>query len=289
MKVLVIGGTGKVGSILVRKLHEKNVKVRVLCRNAERASALPKDVEPVVADLVQNSDTSAEAFKGVDAVFMLNPLTPSEGVEAGLAVQYARDAGVRRFVYQSVHGLEEMSYIPHIAAKLAVERAITSSGMQWTFIRPNYFFQNDLTAKPALEKGLYTAPVGSIGVASVDTGDIAEAEANVLTETGHENQIYNLVGPAVLTGESCAATWSDVLGRQVRYVGNVDGWRAATREFMPPWLNYSVGLMYKNINDRGMLSEAEDVKLAETLLNRPLRTYRDFVGQLAKTWGIAAK
>jgi uncharacterized protein YbjT (DUF2867 family) len=289
MKILVIGATGKVGSILVRKLLEKKADVRVLCRSAERVASLPKEVETVVADLIQNVDEAAETFKGVDAVFMLNPFTPSETTEGLLAVQYARAAGVRKFVYQSVHRLEEVDYIPHIAPKLAIERAIKGSGMQWTIVRPSYFFQNDANSKPGLEKGLYTAPVGPVGVSSVDAGDIAEAEANILTEGGHEGKVYNLVGPDVITGETCAATWSEVTGKQIRYVGNVDGWRAATKAFMPPWINSSLGMMYKNINDRGMLSEGDDVKTVATLLKRPARSYRDFVAQLAGSWGMSAK
>ena len=44
MKVLVLGGTGMVGSQVVAELAERKAEVHVLTRNAEKAAA-PEDIE----------------------------------------------------------------------------------------------------------------------------------------------------------------------------------------------------------------------------------------------------
>jgi uncharacterized protein YbjT (DUF2867 family) len=286
MKILVIGGTGKVGNHLVEKLLARDGDIRVLSRSAERAAALPSGVEPVAANIIQDPADAVKAFEGVNTVFMLNQPTSDEMVEGLLAVALAERAGVSRFVYQSVHAAEKMDYIPHVASKLAIERGLRASGMAWTFLRPNYFYQNDLNAKAGIEAGLFTQPIGEAGVASVDAGDIADAAATVLLDDGHDYRSYNLVGPDTLTGESCAAIWSEALGREIRYVGDPDRWQAATRSFMPAWFNYDLTMMYRHLGRQGMPSEAGDVTAVTSLLGRPPRSYRDHVTALAAEWDL---
>lgn len=283
MRVLVIGGTGKVGSILIEKLLGKGAHVRVLARSAERAAALPAATETAIHDICADPADAAEAFRGVDAVFMLNRPTLMELAEGLLATALARDAGVSRFVFQSVHTAEKMAYIPHVASKLGIERGLVASGMDWTFLRPNYFYQNDLTMMPDLVRGLYTAPIGRVGVASVDAEDIAEAAAICLMESGHEGKCYNLVGPDVLTGDDSAQIWAEVTGRDVRYVADPSQWQQATRAFMPPWFNFDLTMMYRHLGEKGMLPEAGDVESVTKLLGRPPRSYREFVAEQAKS------
>ncbi|HWR58836.1 MAG TPA: NAD(P)H-binding protein, partial [Thermodesulfovibrionales bacterium] len=69
MKILVIGGTGTVGSQVVQELLARKAVVRVLTRSEEKAKTLPSGVESVVGDLL-NPDTVRSVFKGVDGVFM---------------------------------------------------------------------------------------------------------------------------------------------------------------------------------------------------------------------------
>jgi uncharacterized protein YbjT (DUF2867 family) len=44
MKILVIGGTGTVGSLVVKELSARDVEISVLTRNPEKMKALPKGV-----------------------------------------------------------------------------------------------------------------------------------------------------------------------------------------------------------------------------------------------------
>src|SRR5579863_7075483 len=110
--ILIIGGTGTVGSELVRELLVRGQYVKVLSRSPEKVRDLPAGVEGVVGDLLE-PETIRTVFRGVRAVYMSNASSPSEAHEGLNAVEGARRAGIGRFVYQSVFGAEE-SHIPII-------------------------------------------------------------------------------------------------------------------------------------------------------------------------------
>ena len=285
MKCLVIGGTGKVGIPLVARLLERGVDVTVLLRSAERTALVPAPAAPIVADWIGNPASAVAAFRGKDAVFMLNKASLNETVEGTMAVNLAREAGVGRFVYQTVHLLEQLAYLPHVAPKLAIRHAIETSGTSYTFLAPNHFFQNDEIVRiPLLQKDRYLTPLGPIGCWSVDARDIADAAAIVLTTPGHDGCSYNIVGPGRLTGINAAAVWARVLGRDVEYAESIEEWRDYTRPFMPAWLHYDLSLMYRHFAQRGMLGTPDDVAQFTELLGRPPRSLQDYAVEQARAW-----
>ena len=216
MKILVVGGTGNVGSEVVRQLKARNVSVSVLTRSAEHVSKLPAGVSGVIGDLLDPSTLGV--FAGFEAVFLLNPVSTTETFEGILGVNGARDAGVKRIVYLSVHDLDKASHLPHFGGKIGIEAAVRDSGMQYTIVRPNNFYQNDVWMKEAIMSyGVYPQPLGSAGVSRIDVRDIAEVSVLALTSDAHNGKIYNLVGPDPVTGESTAAEWSRALGKPIKY------------------------------------------------------------------------
>jgi len=288
MRVLVIGGNGKVGRPLVGRLLASGAAVRVLTRSAERAPMIDPRAQPVVADLADDPASAVAAFAGIDAVYMLNQPTFRETAEGLLAIEIARSAGVRRFVYQSVFRVEDLAYLPHVAPKWTIQRALMQSGMRWTVLSPNHFYQNDLMTRAALlERGQYTLPVGPIGCSSVDAEDIAAAATVVLTGEGHERRNYAIVGPRPLSGQDCAQAWSQALGRDVQYAGDFERWREQMKPAMPAWLNFDLALMYRDFGSRGFLASEREVAQMHELLGRPARSYEDYVRMQAAEWTAA--
>ena len=100
MKVLVLGGTGTVGSAVVRELLARKADVRVLTRSAEKAKGLPAGAQAIIGDLL-DIGTIRSVFRGMDSVFILTGLSTSEAHEGLLAVNGARMAGVKRIVFRS--------------------------------------------------------------------------------------------------------------------------------------------------------------------------------------------
>ena len=285
MNILLIGGTGTVGSQTVRELLRHNVQPSVLTRSAEKVRELPAGVRGVVGDLF-HTETLSAALRGIDRLILITPLTTSEAVDGLRAVRLAREASVRRLAFLSIQDVEKVPEAPHFSAKIAIEHAIRESGIPWTFIRPNNFFQNDFWFKQAIvDHGVYPQPYGSVGMSRVDTRDIAEALATATLEEGHEGQSYPLVGPDVVTGESTAATWSRHLGRDVRYAGDdLDAWEAQMRKIMPDWAVDDWVIMYRYFQRNGLRASDEDLRTQARILKHPPRRFDDFVKETAATW-----
>ena len=149
MKILVTGGTGTVGSEVVKELVKRDADFSVLTRDAKKP--LPAGVKALEGNLL-DVNSVRQVFKGVDAAFLLNPVSQTETSEALMAVTAMRNAGVKRVVYVSVHDVDGAPWLPHFGSKIGVEAAIKKSGMEYTILRPNNFYQNDYWFKDVLQQ-----------------------------------------------------------------------------------------------------------------------------------------
>lgn len=282
MSILVIGGTGTVGSQTVRELLRRGARVRVLTRSGEKARALPRGAQGAVGDL-ERRDSLEAACRGAEKVFLITPLSPVEARLGINAVEAARAAGVRHVVFLSVFNVDAGAHIPHFKSKVEIHAALKASGLPWTLIMPNNFYQNDLFLKDAIVgAGIYPQPLGGVGVSRVDVRDIAEAAANVLTGGGHEGKSYPLAGPEPLTGESVAAAYGRALGRPVKYAGDdLERWGEAALRALPDWLVRDLKVMYRFFQERGLRATAADLARVEQVLGHPPRPFDAFARELA--------
>jgi len=289
MTVLVTGATGNVGRQVVEHLAKRGADVRALVRDPSRAD-LPAGVEVVQGDLL-DVDALRGAFSGVSTLFLLNAVVADEYTQALIALNVAREAGIERFVYLSVIHSDLYVDVPHFAGKYGVERMIERMGLNATILRPAYFIDNDLTIKDVVSGyGVYPMPIGSKGLAMVDTRDIAEVAAIELLRRERSAvplalDRINLVGPETLTGSAVAAIWSDALGRQISYPGeDTAAFEQNLRQFMPSWMAFDMRLMSERFISDGMIPAAGDVERLTTLLGRPLHSYRDFATRVATSY-----
>jgi uncharacterized protein YbjT (DUF2867 family) len=285
MRILVIGGTGTVGSQVVRELLARKAAVRVLTRSGDKAKGLPAGAEGVIGDLL-DPGTVRSVFKGIDSVFMLLAVSATETHEGLMAVNGMRMAGVKRIAYMSVHNLDQALHLPHFGSKLPIETVLKTSGISYTILRANNFFQNDYLFRDAMiTHGVYPQPIGDVGLSRVDVRDIAEAAAIVLTTPGHEGQTYNLVGPDVHTGKSTAEVWGRALGKTIAYGGNdLDAWEQQSLQFLPAWMVFDFKLMYSFFQDKGLTSTQSDIERQTKLLGHSPRNFEDFAMETARLW-----
>ncbi|WP_312794817.1 NmrA/HSCARG family protein [Tianweitania sp.] len=286
MTILVTGASGNIGSQVVDHLIKRGADVRAFVRDPSKAK-FAADVSVVQGDLL-DVDSLREAYAGVSTLFLLNAVVPDEFTQALIALNVAHEAGIERIVYLSVIHGDRYVNVPHFAGKFAVERMIEQMGLHATILRPAYFMNNEFMIKDAIQSyGIYPMPIGSKGLAMVDASDIAEVAAIELIRREQSPVALpldriNLVGPDTLTGADAAAIWSDVLGRQISYPGeDFAGFEQTLRQFMPPWMAHDMRLMGQRFISEGMVPDAGDVDRLTTLLGCPLRSYRDFVTQIA--------
>jgi len=285
MKNLILGATGTIGSGVVRELLDRNQDVRVLTRTAGKTDGFGAKVQTVVGNLLEPA-TLTGAFDGIDNVFLLNAVSTTETHEGLIALNEAKQAGVKRVVYLSVHNADQGAHIPHFGSKLPIETVLKSSGMQWTILRPNNFFQNDVWMKDAITKyGVYPQPIGDIGCSRVDARDIAEAAAIVMTTPGHEGQTYNLVGSKPINGTTAAEMWTTAMGTKISYQGNdLEAWSKQMAAYMPAFMLYDMKIMYAFFQKHGLLANETDIKRQTQMLGHAPRTFEAFVAETAKSW-----
>ncbi|NGP77906.1 NmrA family NAD(P)-binding protein [Balneolaceae bacterium YR4-1] len=285
MKTLVIGGTGTVGSEVVNQLLTEETGIVVLTRSSDNFEKLPEGVEGVVGDLLQPK-TLRSIFKEVDRVFMLNAVSPTECSEGLMALLAAKSERVKKIVYLSVHNVDDAPHLPHFGAKIPIEQAIKETGIDYTILRANNFYQNDYWFKDAiLQYGVYPQPIGDVGLSRVDIRDIAEAAAIALTTDQAANEILNLVGPEVLTGEQTAEIWSEALDKSISYGGNdLDSWEEQMLQYMPDWMVYDFRHMYAYFQEHGLKAGEGDVERLTELLGHEPVSFKVFAKQTAIEW-----
>jgi len=289
MTILVTGSTGTIGTQVLEFLHGQGADVRALTRSPEKA-ALPTGVTAVKGDLA-DVDSIRAALDGVSTLFLLAPNSPDELMQAMLALNAARDGGVKGIVYLSVFKGEEYADVPHFASKVTVERMIAAYGLPATILRPAYFIQNDMRQKDALlGAGIYGMPVGANGISMVDVRDIGEAAARELLRRDRSSaplarETYELVGPDPLNGEALATLWSEILGKPISYAGDdLEGLEQRLKAFGPAWLAYDMKLMMRRYQQDGAVATDEEIARLTALLGHAPRSYRDFAKVAASSW-----
>ncbi|MFI6296242.1 SDR family oxidoreductase [Nonomuraea sp. NPDC050790] len=232
--VLVTGATGGIGSLLVPALLARGVHVRAMTRSAERAVGLPDGAETVVADLGE----PGAALDGVDTVFLNSPSAPDAADLQIRFAQSARRAGVRRLVVLSQYAARADSPVRFLRWHAAVETSIRDLGLEsWTVLRPNLFMQGVLAFAGLIRaQGMFAAPIGGAAVSAVDTRDIADAAAAVLTEPGHAGRTYTLTGPRAVTHTEIAEALSAATGTRIAFADTrPEDFAAALRGMLPDW------------------------------------------------------
>lgn len=284
MKVLVTGGTGRVGRELVDQLQQRGASVRIFTRDQDSKS-LPAGAEVAVGDLT-NPDTVRTALQGVDKLFLLIGNVADELTQALLTYEVAREAKIQHITYLSVYQAERFPDVPHFIAKHTIETALKDFDVPFTILRPGYFFQNDVALKDLLTgPGIFPTPIGEAGLAAVDARDIAEAAAITLTTEGHAGKTYDLVSHTTLSGPGAAAIWSKVLGKPVTYPGvPVAAFEQQLRQFMPPWYAMDLRLMFQRYQERGFAPAPTDADAFAKLLGRAPRSYEQFAEEMAAAW-----
>lgn len=285
MTILVTGATGNIGRNVVEQLAKRGASVRALVRDPSKAK-FPGGVEVVQGDLL-DVDSLRAAMKGATTLFLLNGVVADEYTQALIALNVAREAGIKRIVYLSVIHSDRYVNVPHFAGKFGVERMIEQMKLGATILRPAYYMDNEITIKDLVTGyGIYPMPIGDKGLAMIDARDVAEVAAIELIRREQSStplpiDYINVVGPDTLTGADAAAMWSDVLGRTITFPGNdTAAFEQNLRQFMPSWMAFDMRLMAERFLTEGMVPDTGDVERLTKLLGRPLRSYRDHIAQI---------
>jgi uncharacterized protein YbjT (DUF2867 family) len=221
-KILVTGATGPVGSRLVERLVKHGgVKVLAGTRNPEKASWLAKLGADLVEMDLDDPDSTATALANIDKLYMLTPGQGDQVQQGNNLISAAESAGVKRVVRQSAIGAESDPAIFLQRLTRSVEVGLMGSDLNWTFLRPNGFMQNyEQFAESIKTRGEFYLPAGDCKVSYVDAADIADVAVTILLDNTDEysEKTYDITGPEAIDNYQVAAAFSEVLGREVKYI-----------------------------------------------------------------------
>lgn len=285
MRLLVTGATGKLGSKIVDALL-KTVpanQLAVSVRNPEKAEGIKtRGVEVRQGDF-DRPETLDTAFKGIDRLLIISADGDNETRirQHTNAVAASERAGVKFIVYTSIADARESKNMLAPTHK-ATEEAILKTGIPYSFLRNNWYLENESSSIQGVLAGapwVTSAGTGKVGWALQQ--DYAEAAAAVLAGNGHENTIYELSGK-LFTQEEFASALGAVLGKEVpvhqvddaSYAEAIKG--AGVPEFLIPFL---VGIQ-KDIRDGTLETESRDF---EKLLGRPAAPLGEGLSQIVKS------
>jgi len=218
--VFLTGSTGTIGTEVAKQLAAKGIPFRSLVRDGKSPLSLSslREAEIVKGDL-NDAESIAHALKGIDKAFLLtNSSEQAEALQINF-VEVAKQEGVKHIVKLSQFEADLHSPVRFLRYHAAVEQKIIQSGITYTFLRPNLFMQGLLGFRETIAKqGKFYASAGAAKISVVDIRDIAAVAVEALTQSGHEDTIYNLTGPDALTHQQMAGELSVGLHRTIKFV-----------------------------------------------------------------------
>jgi uncharacterized protein YbjT (DUF2867 family) len=273
--ILATGGTGLIGSEVLRLLSCSDVPARALVRNPVRAQAVP-GISWVQGDLA-NPETLAPVFAGCTKLFLLTGNVENASDLQQHAIAAARQARVAHVVKLSAFGASQHSNSVIGRMHHRIEQELQESGLAWTMLRPHHFMQNLLSqADNIINQGVVYSSSGDGRIPFVDTRDIAAVAAVTLTEPGHTGKKYVITGSEALSYRQATDILGEAIGRPLRFIDEpVDEARARlTRAGQPAWLVDSL-LAIATYQRAGGPTETITSVVAD-LTGKPPRTFAAF-------------
>ena len=200
---------------------------RLLVRDAARAPEL--DGASAVVCSYGDGAAARQALDGVEVLFMVSAAEAEDRLQQHYAfVDAAAAAGVEHVVYTSFYGAAPDATFTLARDHYATEERIKASGMDFTFLRDNFYL--DFLPLLAGEDGVIRGPAGDGVFSGVAREDVARCAHAVLRDPAvHKGKTYNLTGPEELTLARAAEILATGTGRSVSYHPETVGEAYASR------------------------------------------------------------
>jgi NAD(P)H dehydrogenase (quinone) len=231
--IAVTGATGELGGRVARELSSRGLEQRLIVRDPARAPKLPGAA--VVTASYEDSEAMARALEDVSTLFLVSGHEDPDRISLHRkAIEGARLAGVERIVYTSFMGAAPNATFPYARDHGATEQAVREAGISLTSMRDTLYA--DVAPLFVGADGVIRAPAGHGRVAWVARADVARLAAVLLTEPGHEGQIYDVSGPHAIDLHETARILTKATRRAITYHAETLVEARESRAGHPDWL-----------------------------------------------------
>lgn len=221
---VVLGANGRAGGEIARALIERGEAVRVVLRRKEQAEKWTALGAEVAVASIEDADAIADALKGAQGAFLLNPPPVSgdpyqrtEDFGAVLA-SAARRARLPKAVVLSSIGAQHPAGTGVIATLNRFEALLDCVAPSTAFLRSGYFVESwgEVAQNVLSQSVLPTFLEPSQKIPMVSTIDVGQAVAAVLCEDWTGKRIVEISGPQDWSAGDVASAFSGVLGRPIK-------------------------------------------------------------------------
>ena len=231
---LIFGGSGQIGSFLIRKLTSNNLRVTVVTRNIHQKGLKIKtqgnagyiDIKEVS---IYEEKKIEELFSSADICINLigilyekkkgNTFKNIHTVFPSLLAKLSKKYNLEHFIHLSALGINEAIDSVYAISKLEGEKNILNNFSKTTILRPSVVFSNSDNFTTLFMTMLNRLPVfplyysGETKFMPIHCSDLTDVIYHVISNN-IENQIIECVGPETLTFKEILETLLVLIGKK---------------------------------------------------------------------------
>lgn len=257
MNVHVTGGSGFLGGSVIPQLIAVGHVVTGLARTPSAAQRVAElGAQPILGDLDDPASIDA-AFGESGAEVLLNLASLGFG-HAPTIVAAAEEAGIQRAVFVSTTSIMTALETTSKPVRIAAEKTIRESGLDWTIIRPTMIYGTPFDRNMArLLLGLRRIPVlplpgGGTGLQQpVHVDDLAAALVRALDRPCSVHRVYVVAGPEAITMRTVVEHAARAVDRNPRVLA------------MPLRPMVAIARLYEMVSRSPRLKAEQVIRLAE--------------------------
>jgi uncharacterized protein YbjT (DUF2867 family) len=219
MKAFVAGATGETGRRIVQELVKRNIPVRALVRNMEKARGILPDAAELVVGDVLKPETLSIALGDSTVVLCATGAAPGFDPTAPYKVDYegtknlvdaAKAKGIEHFVLVSSVGASQFFHPLNLfwlilVWKKQAEEYIQKSGLTYTIVRPGGLKNEDSSDSVVM----YNADTLSLS-GSIPRQKVAQTCVEALFQPAAQNKIVEVIAKPEASPKSWEQLFAEV-------------------------------------------------------------------------------
>ncbi len=231
MKLFLTGGTGFVGSEILKQLTENGHAVRCLVRpDSKKKLAVTEGVEIVNGDITQ-PESLAGKMEGCEAVIHLVGIIrafPSRGITfekihyegSRNVIDEAKRAGIKHFLHMSALGASADAKPLYHQTKYKAEQYLKQSGLTYTIFRPSVIFAPNDEFVNMLANMIRLAPIvpvignGRCKMQPVALENVVQGYLGALSNPVAQGKVYEIGGPEQFEYDQMLDVIAGAMGRK---------------------------------------------------------------------------
>lgn len=227
MKVIISGASGQFGRSAVEKLMARMPPTNLILvsRTPDKLADFAARGADVRFGDFDQPETLVEAFRGGERLLLISGTRVGKRIpQHQAAIDAAVTAGVLHIVYTSFVGVTPENPSVAVVDHRATEEMLRNSGLEWTALRDQHYADAMVInmGQNIVRAGQWLSSTQGGKEALVWREDCVECAVAVLTGEGHENKVYNITGPELLSFRDIATMITEVSGRPIEFIDTDD-------------------------------------------------------------------